>query len=342
MNSRMPNSQTPEINVPQVSVIVPVYNTELYVERAIISLMEQTLEDVQFIIIDDGSKDNSLNIIKSVIARYPTRDGQVTLISRENRGVGATRAEGINLAAGKYIIHLDSDDWAESNWLEVLYSKAVKDNADVVICNYKTIFKRNSLKVKQSVSNSGMACAKLLLLGKVSNMNWDKLVRRELLFLNDINFFCGLDMGEDFYVTLKVFCFSSKVSHVDECLYNYNKTNELSLTKVYSSKSLSDIVAITNLAETFITKNNFVRFLAKEFDFFKIGVRNCFVANGDKSVVTKKGGVELYPETNYLIEGGYAPKALTLAYYLNEYNILYLHTIYDLLVFFRNLIFKKF
>lgn len=106
--------------IPKVSVIVPVYNTERYVERAIISLMEQTLDDVQFIIIDDGSKDNSLNIIKQVIARYPARQGQVTLISRENRGVAATRAQGMELATGDYVIHLDSDDWAELNWLEAL------------------------------------------------------------------------------------------------------------------------------------------------------------------------------------------------------------------------------
>ena len=81
--------------IPKVSVIVPVYNTELYVERAIISLMEQTLDDVQFIIIDDGSKDNSLTIIKQVITRYPARQGQVSLISRESRGIAGTRPQGM-------------------------------------------------------------------------------------------------------------------------------------------------------------------------------------------------------------------------------------------------------
>ncbi|HDX6611302.1 TPA: glycosyltransferase family 2 protein, partial [Escherichia coli] len=129
-NNQMNSTMSPNY-IPKVSVIVPVYNTERYVERAIISLMEQTLDDVQFIIIDDGSKDNSLNIIKQVIARYPARQGQVTLISRENRGVAATRAQGMELATGDYVIHLDSDDWAELNWLEALYTKAIEDNADV-------------------------------------------------------------------------------------------------------------------------------------------------------------------------------------------------------------------
>lgn len=112
------------INMPKVSVIVPVYNTELYVERAIISLMEQTLDNVQFIIIDDGSKDNSLNIIEEVIARYPARGGSVTLISRKNLGVAATRAQGMGIATGDYIIHLDSDDWAEPDWLDKQIGRA--------------------------------------------------------------------------------------------------------------------------------------------------------------------------------------------------------------------------
>jgi glycosyltransferase involved in cell wall biosynthesis len=132
-HSPVPDVKAPNVFAPKVSVIVPVYNTELYVERAIISLMEQTLDDVQFIIIDDGSKDDSLNIIKQVIARYPVREGQVTLISRENRGVAATRAQGMELATGDYIIHLDSDDWAELNWLEAMYTKAIEENADVVV-----------------------------------------------------------------------------------------------------------------------------------------------------------------------------------------------------------------
>ncbi|KAA3493038.1 glycosyltransferase family 2 protein [Vibrio mimicus] len=141
-----------DYSAPKVSVIMPVYNTEMYVERAMISLMEQTLDDVQFIIINDGSKDNSLSIIKEVITRYPTRKDQITLISRENRGVAVSRAQGMELATGDYVIHLDSDDWAERNWLEAMYSKAIEDNADVVVCDYFLAYNYGNKKENQTKS----------------------------------------------------------------------------------------------------------------------------------------------------------------------------------------------
>ncbi|EKF9488800.1 glycosyltransferase family 2 protein, partial [Vibrio cholerae] len=152
------SSPISDYSAPKVSVIMPVYNTELYVERAMISLMEQTLDDVQFIIIDDGSKDNSLSIIKEVITRYPSRKDQITLISRENRGVAATRAQGMDLATGEYVIHLDSDDWVERDWLEAMHTKAVQDNADVVICDYSLIYKHGKKKVTQIVFEAGEEC----------------------------------------------------------------------------------------------------------------------------------------------------------------------------------------
>ncbi|WP_185837878.1 glycosyltransferase family 2 protein, partial [Vibrio cholerae] len=229
-------------SAPKVSVIMPVYNTELYVERAMISLMEQTLDDVQFIIIDDGSKDNSLSIIKEVITRYPTRKDQITLLSRENRGVAATRAQGMELATGDYVIHLDSDDWAERNWLEAMYSKAIEDNADVVVCDYYLAYNHgNKKKIKQKVFSTGVECVESLFKGDVCNSNWNKMVKLKIIKDNNITFLRNINVGEDALVSLKVFYFSSKVSYLSLLLYNYNQENETSLTRKYTSKSFSDI-----------------------------------------------------------------------------------------------------
>ncbi|WMX35610.1 glycosyltransferase family 2 protein [Aeromonas caviae] len=215
---------------PKVSVIVPVYNTELYVERAIISLMEQTLDDVQFIIIDDGSKDNSLNIIKQVITRYPARQGQVTLISRENRGVAATRAQGMELATGDYVIHLDSDDWAEFNWLEALYTKAIEDNADVVVCDYSMIFKESVKLVRQETKSSGVECIGQLLAGKLHGSTCNKLIRGSIVVKNAVKFNSETNYLEDYIFILKVFYYAKRVSRVDLSLLNYNKVNCNSIT----------------------------------------------------------------------------------------------------------------
>ncbi|WP_158142149.1 glycosyltransferase family 2 protein [Vibrio cholerae] len=316
-------------STPKVSVIMPVYNTELYVERAMISLMEQTLDDVQFIIIDDGSKDNSLSIIKEVINRYPNRKEQVVLISRENRGVAATRAQGIELATGDYVIHLDSDDWADSYWLQKMYDAAIINDLDVVICDYNLVFPNKLIKVHQKVESTGVECVNLLLKGMLSNMSWDKLVRRYMYKTYNINYISGLNMGEDFLVSLKLLNFAKKIGGVSIPLYYYNKTNDNSLTKIYSENSLLELMSIVGLAEEFITKSGRYNDYGEGLLFFKLSVRNCFIVNSDRRISTKKKGLLLYPESNSLIEQGRANKMLTIAYYLHKYKILFTYVFFE-------------
>lgn len=322
--------------MPKVSVIVPVYNAEKYVERAIVSLMEQTLDDVEFIIIDDGSKDNSFVIVQQVIGRYPDRKKQVILISRENRGVAATRAQGMELAKGEYTIHLDSDDWAELDWLRSMYSKAKEEDADIVVCDYRMIYTKKAVSVQQKVEVTGKECVKNLLIGKIGNMNWDKLVRRSLYIDNNINFVGGLDMGEDFLVTLRLFFFANHISHVSTVAYNYNKINENSLTKAYSEKALDDIVKVTQLAELFLIKNNSEAIYNKEMSLFKINVRTCFVIHARGDSYIKRKGLNLYLETNDLIKDARVSRFFKITYFLNDSGLFFLHRIVDFVFLFRN------
>lgn len=326
--------------IPKVSVIVPVYNTELYVERAIISLMEQTLDDVQFIIIDDGSKDNSLNIIKQVITRYPARQGQVTLISRENRGVAATRAQGMELAIGDYVIHLDSDDWAEVNWLEAMYAKAIDYNADVVVCNYQEVYKYGNRHVEQYVSTTGIQCTENLLCGKISNMNWDKLIRLSIIRENDIKYINGVDMGEDLFVSFKSFFYSGYVAHVDKPLYFYNKVNPGSLTSQYTVNSVYSLVNVVCELEKFLISENCLDEIKYSFDFFKINVRYLILVKSLGKKEVRSLAFNLYQDTNYLIYSGSAPKLLRLAYMLHKKNLSSGMYLIDLICRARYLYFK--
>ncbi|PRQ62663.1 glycosyltransferase family 2 protein, partial [Vibrio sp. V01_P9A10T6] len=280
---------------------MPVYNTELYVERAMISLMEQTLDDVQFIIIDDGSKDNSLSIIKEVITRYPTRKDQITLLSRENRGVAATRAQGMELATGGYIIHLDSDDWAERNWLEAMYAKAIEDNADVVVCDYSLIYSNgNKKRVKQKVYDSGSKCVESLLKNNVCNANWNKIVRFEIIKSNNITFSNDINMGEDLLMSLQFFYYANKVSKISESLYNYNQENENALTKSYKDKSFKDIQDVVILATKFLMENDADDRILHAINHLKLNVKSTIV-NNSPNVNYKNKAMLLYPETNFLL-----------------------------------------
>lgn len=111
----------------KVSVIVPVYNVEQYLERCLKSLIEQTLKEIEIICVNDGSKDNSLSILKD----YAKKDSRIKIINKENEGISAARNSGIDIAKGEYISFIDSDDWVDLDFLEKLYKSAIKVNADI-------------------------------------------------------------------------------------------------------------------------------------------------------------------------------------------------------------------
>ena len=126
--------------MPKVSVIIPVYNTEKYIEKSARSLFGQTLEDIEFIFINDCTPDKSIDVLLSVLEEYPNRKSQVKIINNEvNKGQGEGRRIGVQAATGDYIIHCDSDDWIEPEMYEKLYSKAVEGNHDITICRIDLI-----------------------------------------------------------------------------------------------------------------------------------------------------------------------------------------------------------
>lgn len=322
--NKMNYKNEPQVTLSNVSVIVPVYNAERYIERAIISLMEQSLENVQFVIIDDGSKDNSFAIIKQVIERYHARQHQVILIHRENRGVAATRAQGMELATGDYIIHFDSDDWAENDWLETLYNKAVASDADVIICNFFVECLNKTLVANENVASSGQDCVKKLLVGDISNSSCNKLVKANLFREHEITFHSKYDMGEDFFVTFLVFMNAKKVVHINKPLYHYNRLNENSLTKSYSKKALDDLIGIVGLTEHYLNKANVIDLYANELGVFKLGVKLQFVLHFHNDIERIKLAFDLYPDTNKLIFGSKF-KTLKLVYAMRLCHLLFLY-----------------
>lgn len=124
----------------KVSVIIPVYNVEKYIERCARSLMEQTLDEIEYIFIDDCSSDNSVSILEVVISDYPERQKSVSIYKQPfNGGQAKARNKGIELAKGEYISFVDSDDWIDNRMLETLYENAQKNRADISCCGIERV-----------------------------------------------------------------------------------------------------------------------------------------------------------------------------------------------------------
>lgn len=120
----------------KVSIIIPVFKVRNFIERCVCSLFEQTLTDIEYIFVDDASPDDSLDILKACLERYPDVR-QVKIIGHEkNRGLTAARNTGLRYATGEYIAHCDSDDYADRSMYQKLYDKASETNADLVFCDF--------------------------------------------------------------------------------------------------------------------------------------------------------------------------------------------------------------
>ena len=192
----------------KVSIIIPVYNVEKYIRRCLNSLVNQTLSDIEIIVVNDGTPDNSQTIIDEYVKKYPNK---VISIIKENGGQGSARNLGLEKATGEYIGYVDSDDYVELNMYEELYNKAKESNSDIIVCGNNLQSENYELISKDDVETE-------FLLGKMAV--WNKLYKRKILIDNKIKFRSKV-WYEDLDFTMKVYFSSKKISYVDNHLYNY-------------------------------------------------------------------------------------------------------------------------
>ena len=221
----------------KVSIIVPIYNAEKWIERCIDSILNQTHKNLEIILINDGSKDKS----KEIILKY--KDERIIFIDKENTGVSATRNLGIEKSSGDYIMFVDSDDYIESNTVETLLKKAVKDKCDLVVCNYFLEISR-TLEIKMPLFENCSLKEKPDLVTIINFAPWNKLYHKNLFKKTDNRFVIGLKY-EDAPVVIQAIRDAKKIGIVDDCLFHYvmQKTGET----ITRDKRIFDIISICEI-----------------------------------------------------------------------------------------------
>ncbi|MDR3137847.1 MAG: glycosyltransferase, partial [Tannerellaceae bacterium] len=196
--------------VPQVSVIIPVYNAESFFERCLRSLFEQTLERIEYIFINDCTPDGCVPLLERVLDEYPHRKEQVRVIHHEqNKGSGATRKEGMKAATGEYVIHCDADDWVETSIYERLYTTAVKEDADIVYCGFYEECKNGHL-IRIPEQGEDKELMRKRKWDVLYSSVWNKLVRKSLYIDWGIYPYEGVNMWEDLGVITRLRFLSRK------------------------------------------------------------------------------------------------------------------------------------
>ena len=205
--------------MPKVSVIVPVYKVEPFIESCARSLFDQTLDDIEYIFVDDCTPDRSMEILREVLSAYSGRNDRVKWLRMPvNSGLPAVRKAGWEDSSGDYVIHCDSDDRVERDFCEKLYGKALSEGADLVVCDYYAETEGASARTDACGEEDRDLTARLLC-GEVPGYNWNKLVRRDLF--GQVVHWPVANMWEDKVLSVQHICNSRKTVFLHEPLYHY-------------------------------------------------------------------------------------------------------------------------
>jgi len=239
---------------PLLSIIVPVYNVEKQIERCAVSLFSQTLKDIEYVFVNDGTPDNSMIVLNAVIRRYPEIQGNVVIVNHErNKGLSAARLTGIKRSSGHYIAHCDSDDWVEPNMYELMLDAAEKENADIVCSDIffdscTSIFE-DKYATNIFTVNKLDYLSQMTLGGKFSAL-WNKLIKRTLYIDNDIYPVESISMWEDMVVTFRLIYHSNKTVIIHQPLYHYVFNND-SISSRYSKNHIIQQINCSQVIENF-------------------------------------------------------------------------------------------
>ena len=236
---------------PLISIIVPIYRVEEYLDKCLSSIINQTYKNLEIILVNDGSDDNSIKIAK----KYAKKDERIKIIEEDNKGLSCARNTGINASTGKYITFVDSDDFIEENYIEILYKGIKKYKVDISIGGHNTIYND---KTKQKYSNEEYALTKkealkqLLYVNDIDAFAWSKLYKKELF---DDTKFPRSRLFEDIATTYKLIDKVDNVCVVSYPIYNFVIRKGSITSDEFSNKKMDLIISAIEM--THYLKNKY-------------------------------------------------------------------------------------
>lgn len=316
----------------KVSAIVPVFGVEAFARRCATSLMEQTLEDIEYIFVDDCSPDDSVAIIRSVVDRYPARKPHCRIVAHaENKGLPAARNTGMALATGKYIFHCDSDDYLEPEMLRLLLDAAETNDADMAWCDYFLAFSSGQRVMRQHGCATAREALARTLGGPLKYNVWNKLVKRSIYDRHGIKFPSGHSMGEDMTM-IKLLALSQRVAYVGEPLYHYSRANSESMTQGYSDSHLRSLRRNASRICEWLADNASDLDMATEIEWFKLNVKLPFLFDDtDRSYALWR---EWFRESNgYIMSNRHLPLRTRLLQQAAAWRMTFVNRLYNRFVF---------
>lgn len=242
---------------PVVSVLVPVYNAEKYLGKCLESLLIQTLSNIEIIIVNDGSTDNTEKISLS----YASVDPRIKLINKENGGIASARQTAVDSSTGLFICSVDADDWIEPNFCELMYNAAIQNKADVVMCDFWSEYEGGESEIYQygkELPDENNTIIREALNQQIKCSLWNKLIKRDVFSKYNLFFEPGINMGEDFLITIKILQNPTKWVYIPECIYHYRRMpKEGSYTNRLTINSYNQLIKVREWVEKNLDKKSY-------------------------------------------------------------------------------------
>jgi glycosyltransferase involved in cell wall biosynthesis len=229
-----------------------------YIEKCAASLFEQTFEDIEYIFVNDATPDDSIDKLQKTIDRYPTRKDQIHIIHHsENKGLAITRNTALNASSGEYISVIDSDDYIDRDMIELLYNKAIEENADIVVSDIILEYTDREIIINEQVSpNRECYFSDMIINEHIHSFLCDKLVKRNLYMHPDCRVPKGLNYYEDRHVMTRLCYFATKISKVDRPLYHYVQYNSNAITKTKTEMHFDNMMRFWSGLDQFLMDRN--------------------------------------------------------------------------------------
>lgn len=280
----------------KVSILVPCHNAEKFIAQCVKSLFEQTYQDIEYIFVDDCSKDNTTKTLKQIIENYRIKNFKI-IHNKTNKGIAETRNILLKEASGEYIYFVDSDDFIKKDTIEIFVNIAELKNADIVRCCYNEVTQYATI----AITNCSWKDKSDLLSQTIGSHNqvdamWKLFIRRDLFIKHHILFEKGINACEDYIMSVKLFYYANTIIDIPNCLYNYCiHNNNISMTKQTLS-FVEDMLKASDSVFHFLNQQNIYERYKVEISQRILVSKQAFLLN--KKLLNLNKYLYFHPETN--------------------------------------------
>lgn len=307
----------------KVSILVPVYKVEKYIEECARSLFEQTFDNIEYVFVDDCSPDNSIEILKRVINEYPKRLQTIKIIRNEvNKGIGETRGILLDNASGDFVLFVDSDDYIDRNAVETFVRTVQSTDADIVRANFYNVINGQVTKVYKKAFSSKENLLYNTLMGcdGIAPL-WILFMKRKLT-INPNIIRPAIDYCEDYILSIQLFYYAHKIVHIDDAFYYYRQTGNIDSITHHLGRVIKDKFIANDTIKDFLDREGIYRKYEQAFLYHVFSSKQMHLV--DKRSLDINLYMSYHPEVNSLWRGKSFGRRENLLFWLAEKKLTFI------------------